>query len=84
MKSQSMAETSVTAARPMSGAKRKVNTEPPSGRIISLPRSFRTSAMGWNQGGPLRHWTRAVTLRSTQVESNPTKAVNKKPGTTMK
>jgi hypothetical protein len=47
---------------------------------MRLNSSLPTSAKGWNQGGPIRLWITAVTLRSTQVSNNPTSAVNRKPG----
>jgi len=71
---QIIAAATHVAANPTRGASRKLHPAF-SGRMVSLPSSFSTSAKGWYHGGPTRHWTRAVTLRSTHLVIIPTRSV---------
>ena len=51
-----------------------------SDRIVRFfPRRLMISIKGCRRGGPTRYWTRAVTLRSTQLATRPMTAVKRKP-----
>ncbi|MBA7592520.1 hypothetical protein ES708_34707 [subsurface metagenome] len=78
--SQRIVETRIAATNPKIGAARNTARLPPAGIRVSFPKSLTKSYSGCISGGPTRHCTRAVTLRSTQVENKPTRTVNSMPG----
>ncbi len=77
---KTIADANAAPAIEINGAAMNPIELPPFGTTIFLLISLPISAKGWYQGGPIRLCTTAVTLRSTQVNSKPTTAVNRKPG----
>ncbi len=64
------------------GSARKPAVHAGSGTTTSLPSSLTTSQNGWPGGGPWRHCTSAVTLRSTHDSASPSATANSAPGKT--
>ena len=76
---QRIPDTSITLAKPITGAAKNVIFEAPLGTRVSLPRSLIISIKGCRRGGPTRYCTLAVTFLSIQLAIRPTTAVNIKP-----